>query len=87
MLCVCLEQTCLVEEKFKDLKKKKRRRIIILLLNDNNKTQRLNYLVNKTRDIVFENRQRTLVDEQDQLNKLNIQIFAIESVRFLYFET
>lgn len=50
------------------------------VFDDNIKTQKLNYLVNKTKDVVFENRQlkRELVDEQEQLSNLNLQIFHYE---------
>lgn len=80
-----------LKKKIKDLKKNKNAEglsdllsqefefpvpnIELPVFDDNNKTQKLNYLVNKTKDVVFENRQlkRELVDEQDQLNNLNFE--------------
>lgn len=99
-----------LKKKIKDLKKNKNAEglsdllsqefefpvpnIELPVFDDNNKTQKLNYLVNKTKDVVFENRQlkRELVNEQDQLNNTCISLwkknwFVIESVRFLYIET
>jgi chromosome segregation ATPase len=49
-------------------------------LEDDSKTQKLNYLVTKTKDVVYENRQlkRELAEEQEHQNNLNLQISHYE---------